>query len=178
MRARANAESLPGSLGQCTSSGARPTCRHPHAILRRAVGHRRACASLVASFAVGGLWVMGFGLRASVGRVAANASTFAPCDPVGDARAQSSALPCQREAGARTDNNAVFTPRADANAHRHPDVVRYVIDGRARPWLRRSPRAFRCRTLGGGYAATLLRALRAHRHLPSRCARALRRARR
>ena len=35
------------------SSGAMPSCRHRHALPRRATGHRRACAPLVAPFAAG-----------------------------------------------------------------------------------------------------------------------------
>jgi hypothetical protein len=156
--AGADVRRLSGPIGPCNSSGAGPTCRHPDAILRRAVGHRRACASLIASFAAGepcakpdleritaiftplfssplsvapapalcgafvderrvvaatwaaacgretlirpwrtvrlpkaGCRVMGFGVRASVSRVAAAGSRFPPSDPV-------------REVGARTDN--------------------------------------------------------------------------
>jgi hypothetical protein len=69
------------------------TCRHPaRQQPTSAVARRRACASLVASVAAGvplwnagataaGFCAKGFGVRASVGRVATNASRFPPRDP-------------------------------------------------------------------------------------------------
>jgi hypothetical protein len=61
--------------------------------------------------------------------------------------------------------------RARKHARRHPDVGRFVIDERARPWSRRALRLFARWTSNG-------RPLFApHRHLPLRRVRALRRFR-
>jgi hypothetical protein len=75
-----------------------------------------------------------------------------------------------RAAGAFADARRIVAgdgrPRADANAHRDPDVVRYVINERARPWSRRSQRAWRSGTLPGVFPPAR------SSHLPSRCPRA------
>ena len=121
--------------------------------------------------------------RASVGRVIANTSRCPPFDPV-------------REAGARTDN-ALFTPACSSPpsiamrprvAARSPmSGASWWATGAARctssqlgAWPPTSPRSAPfdpVRELALERIA-LASHRRAHRHLPSRCARALRRVRR
>ena len=107
-------------------------------------------------------------VRAAFERVAANASRFPAFDPVREARVRTESAFSRRRliatfrslrprVAARSPMGGALWPATVADgcrAHALPlgvpsHVGCQIIDWRARPWSRRSPRAFRCGTFGG-----------------------------